>query len=210
MSERVAGPSGATFIDEGGEGSPFVLGWSGGLSGHLTLKETDGDAMSCGNGTTSLGGGGANAITNTLEGAGFQFASPVPANVTITGIIARIVRRYSGPTPLRDFSVFLTADDFEVGDNKAKPDDWPLVLSEAVYGAHDDMWGFAWTPEIVNSGGFEVFMRARNPGAGFSVAHVDSIRVEVWGVVARRRLGPYTLERIANSRRGAQGTSEGV
>jgi hypothetical protein len=109
-----------------------------------------------------------------LEGFGFA----VPAEATIVGVTARVLRAYSSSEPVVDYSVRLVLNGEEIGTDLKRPDAWPEeVLEEAEYGGEAELWGQEWSPEQVNSENFGIAIGAL-PLAG-GRAYIDVVRLVV-------------------------------
>lgn len=78
-------------------------------------------------------------VADTLKGGFASFT--LDKSATITGLEVTVSRRQSGNYDVVDKkAVFLVGGEI-VGQNKAKPDQWPSTLEPSVYGGEDDLWG---------------------------------------------------------------------
>jgi hypothetical protein len=118
--------------------------------------------------------------TDYLVVRGFGFG--VPANATLKGLTAKVVRR-STSNQMRDREISLLLDQTPVGENRADPQGsnaWSTTLTTVTYGGDSDLWGFTLTPEMVNAATFGVGFRAKYPNAsGSDDAEVDAIMLSV-------------------------------
>lgn len=107
-----------------------------------------------------------------------DFGFAVPAEATIVGVTARVLRAYSSSEPVVDYSVRLVLDGEEVGTDLKRPDAWPEeVLEEAEYGGEAELWGQEWSPEQVNSNTFGIAIGALPLTGGR--AYIDVVRLIV-------------------------------
>ena len=80
-----------------------------------------------------------NDVADTLNGGFSPFE--IDNNATITGLEVTISRRQSGSFDIVDKTAAFLVGGVIVGQNKAKPDQWPSTLEPSVYGGEDDLWG---------------------------------------------------------------------
>ena len=78
-------------------------------------------------------------VADTLWG-GFE-SFQLDKSATITGLEVTVSRRQSGNFNVVDKKAVFLVDGVIVGQNKAKPDQWPSTLEPSVYGGEDDLWG---------------------------------------------------------------------
>lgn len=80
-----------------------------------------------------------NHVADTLRGGFASFN--IDKSATITGLEVTVSRGQSGNFDVVDKkAVFLVGGDI-VGQNKAKPNQWPSTLQPSTYGGEDDLWG---------------------------------------------------------------------
>lgn len=78
-------------------------------------------------------------VADSLRGGFTSFN--IDKSATITGLEVTISRRQSGDFDVVDKkAVFLVGGEI-VGQDKAKPDQWPSTLQPSTYGGEDDLWG---------------------------------------------------------------------
>lgn len=80
-----------------------------------------------------------NHVADTLKGGFSPFE--IDNNATITGLEVTISRRQSGSFDIVDKTAAFLVGGVIVGQNKAKPDQWPSTLQPSTYGGEDDLWG---------------------------------------------------------------------
>jgi len=122
-----------------------------------------------------------NDYVDWLRASNFGFS--VPPAATIDGIKLEISRNFfSGP--IWDDSLRLV-DNGSVnrGDDKGSATHWPAIQATATYGGASDMWGYAWTPTIVNSSNFGARLSAYC-GGSFLIGYVHWIKITVYYTTA--------------------------
>jgi hypothetical protein len=107
-----------------------------------------------------------------------NFGFSVTDGASVDGFIARSKRRQSAPGVV-DLTVSLVRAGTIVGENKAKPGQWPLVLGFESYGAADDTWLVDWIASLVNDPTTGLVISARNTIGG-EVALVDLLELTVF------------------------------
>lgn len=78
-------------------------------------------------------------VADTLRGGFASFK--IDKSATITGLEVTISRRQSGNFDVMDKTAAFIVGGVIVGQNKAKPDQWPSTLQPSTYGGEDDLWG---------------------------------------------------------------------
>lgn len=78
-------------------------------------------------------------VADTLYG-GFE-SFQLDKSATITGLEVTVSRRQSGNFDVVDKKAVFLVGGVIVGQNKAKPDQWPSTLQPSTYGGEDDLWG---------------------------------------------------------------------
>jgi hypothetical protein len=126
--------------------------------------------------TKSLGPG---VSSGTLDATNYGFA--LPAGATVTGITARIDRKTSASSTIRDFTVQLLKAGSPVGSNKAATGtNWGTSDAYATYGSGSDLWGTTWTQSDVNASNFGLRLVARNnSGSTTATASIDHMELTV-------------------------------
>lgn len=123
-------------------------------------------------------------ITTFLARLGGFFFNPLPADATVTGIVARVIRRKTpGAGTVTDADVRLVMAGAVVlgaGANRASATPWRAGAYElATYGTPTDLWGAAPSAADVNGFGFGVAIAAEFASAA-QVAEVNFIRLDVY------------------------------
>ena len=78
-------------------------------------------------------------VADTLMGGFPSFK--IDKSATITGLEVVVSRSQSGNFDVVDKKAEFLVGGVIVGQNKAKPDQWPSTLQPSVYGGEDDLWG---------------------------------------------------------------------
>lgn len=78
-------------------------------------------------------------VADTLYG-GFE-SFQLDKSATITGLEVTVSRRQSGNFDVVDKKAVFLVGGVIVGQNKAKPGQWPSTLQPSTYGGEDDLWG---------------------------------------------------------------------
>lgn len=78
-------------------------------------------------------------VADTLRGGFASFK--LDKSATITGLEVTVSRRQSGDFDVVDKKAAFLVGGVIVGQNKAKPDQWPSTLQPSTYGGEDDLWG---------------------------------------------------------------------
>jgi hypothetical protein len=118
--------------------------------------------------------------SDNLDIVGFTSIS-IPTNAIVLGVEVIINRRNSTPFNVVSDSYVGLVGVPDGGQNKSKADLWPIALASVTYGGERDTWGFALTPDIINSPNFGVRLRYRQQpriNAPYTT-DVDSIRLRV-------------------------------
>ena len=116
--------------------------------------------------------------TRALVASHFNFS--IPSNATITGITVDIQKRGNAALSIVDTAVFLMANNLSVGINHSLSGFWTTTNSTYSYGSNSDLWGYAWTPALIDSSSFGVFFKAENRSSIQQSASVDHIGVTVY------------------------------
>ncbi|HEY7148557.1 MAG TPA: hypothetical protein VH420_03840 [Gaiellaceae bacterium] len=127
--------------------------------------------------TKSLSAG---VSSGTLDATSYSMA--LPAGATVTGIQARIDRKTSVSSTIRDFTVQLLKAGSAVGNNKAATGtNWGTSDAYATYGADGDLWGTTWTQSDVNASNFGLRLVAKNnSGSSSATASIDHMELTVY------------------------------
>jgi hypothetical protein len=107
-----------------------------------------------------------------------DFGLEVPNNATVVGIAVTIRHAGGGPNEASDQVVRIVKGGVVGESAREKPGNWPIDLTDELYGGPSDLWGETWTPADVNSKAFGVAVAAL-PVEGAGRAYVDTARVEV-------------------------------
>lgn len=121
-----------------------------------------------------------NSQSASLDVTNFGFA--VPANATITGIVAYVERSASGGG-VDDEDVYLLIGGAVRGVDKGSMSDWPTYDWVRSYGGSADLWGASWTPAEVNASTFGLRLRVDNDSSSTRTASVDHISIRVYYTV---------------------------
>jgi len=124
--------------------------------------------------------------THYLQAYGFGFT--IPTDAVIRGIQVDIERHGAGPNYPKDNSIKLVkTDDVIVGDDKADTvTDWTSDLDTYYpYGGEYDLWGYSWTPALINDGTTEMFgvvlaVDLSGDTGDPCTAYVDHMRITVY------------------------------
>jgi hypothetical protein len=118
----------------------------------------------------------AGVTTHYLKGLALNGVS-VPAGATIQGVEVRAKKARSA-TGVTDAVVSLVKGGAIGGDNNASGSDWPAALAYTTYGANNDMWGLALTPDDVNGATFGAVL-ACTIAPQFVTALIDHLQIKV-------------------------------
>ena len=78
-------------------------------------------------------------VADTLRGGFASFK--IDKSATITGLEVTVSRGQSGDFDVVDSKAVFLVGGVIVGQNKAKPNQWPSTLQPSTYGGEDDLWG---------------------------------------------------------------------
>ncbi|MEX2209411.1 MAG: hypothetical protein WD846_00710, partial [Patescibacteria group bacterium] len=121
----------------------------------------------------------AGEATHYLKATDFDF--DIPANATVTGIVAE-VEAISGFTgdDVNDNAVRIVKGGAIGATDRSDPTDWPSFGSTYIsHGGSSDLWGETWTPADVNATDFGVAISAINNSASNRSAFIEAIRITV-------------------------------
>lgn len=127
--------------------------------------------------TASLGDSQQTVWLTTLN---WSFA--IPDTASIRGIIVTVEKKQDevADASVTDASIKLW-NNAAVGDDKASTNSWQISDTETLYGASDDLWGYSWTPALINAATFGVAISAQCATAGENgVASIDAVSITVW------------------------------
>ncbi|MEO6167862.1 MAG: T9SS type A sorting domain-containing protein [Chitinophagales bacterium] len=116
--------------------------------------------------------------TRGLIGSDFGFN--LPATSTVNGIALQINRKADIVHAVKDSVIQLMKGYVPVGEKKKSNSFWPGIAHNKSYGGPTDLWGTTWTPAEINSGDFQVWLKAYNITEGYPTASVDFFRVTVF------------------------------
>lgn len=123
-----------------------------------------------------------------------QFNFSIPSDHVIEGIQVDIERsRATGflAGNVQDIRVHLTKDgSTPIGDNKAKPGNWPTSDGYTSYGGNTDLWGVSWTADEINSSTFGIRIETYQNSGLWASSEIDHIRITVYH---RLSVVPITL-----------------
>jgi hypothetical protein len=91
-----------------------------------------------------------------------NYGFTIPSNATITGIKIQISRKgsYESNGSTSDRSLYMIKNGIEVGNNFAiENTKWPTSLTTQNYGGNGQLFGYPWTPEIINGAATGVVLR---------------------------------------------------
>ena len=120
----------------------------------------------------------ANGVSANLDATSFGFT--IPANATITGIVAYIEKSASSSSGVDDDDVFLLKAGVATGNDKANPSDWDDSDDVWTYGGSTDLWGTTWTPAEINASNFGLRLRADSDTSSSRTAYVDHVEIRVY------------------------------
>ena len=110
-----------------------------------------------------------------------KFGLDVPATAIITGIEVNVER--SDPDQnTADYSVRIIKYDIVTGDEKSTGDAYTASDSYKTFGGSADLWGEAWTPDMINDNGFGIAIAAQriNGSSGTTSGKIDNISITVY------------------------------
>lgn len=110
-----------------------------------------------------------------------KFQIDVPLDAIITGIEVNVER--SDPSQnTADYSVRILKYDIVTGDEKSTGDAYTATDSYKTFGNSGDLWGEAWTPEMINDNGFGVAIAAQriDGTSGLTEGKIDNINIIVY------------------------------
>lgn len=109
-----------------------------------------------------------------------NFGFTIPAAATITGIKLEVKRNAFAANAVYDSVVQFRLGNNLVGDNKKSSIAWTTSSVYFIYGDSASMWGYAWTPTIVNNTNFSAMVKVMNGETSIQNVAVDHIRVTVY------------------------------
>jgi len=114
-----------------------------------------------------------------LMASNFDFA--IPANATITGIQAEILRMTSAASIIKD-SIVQIFTSINAGTNHADTSAWTSSPVNITYGGSTDLWGLLLTPASVNDVNFGVQVMIRNGSAQAALlpSSIDHMQMTVY------------------------------
>ncbi len=104
----------------------------------------------------------------------------IPNNAIITGIEVQVKKKASADNAIIDNLVQLMNADTAVGNNYSLSGYWSSNNSSYFYGGSTDLWGYNWTPAMINSQNFGVWFKAENKSIATQTAYVDWIGITVY------------------------------
>ena len=111
------------------------------------------------------------------------FGFNIPLTATIDSIHVDVTRKGLTAQGLHDSIVQLEPDPLTgpVGTNMADPATvWPAAYATKTYGQPGDpLWGYAWTPAMINNAQFGVLVKVSNGDASQQTAYIDHIAVTI-------------------------------
>lgn len=114
-------------------------------------------------------------VADTLSGGFSPFK--IDNNATITGLEVTISRRQSGNFDIVDKTAAFLVGGVIVGQNKAKPDQWPSTLQPSTYGGEDDLWGLEVGQLFDADNNFKAFQFGYGPEA--AAGKSDSVELHI-------------------------------
>lgn len=122
-------------------------------------------------------------VADTLMGGFPSFV--IDKSATITGLEVTVSRRQSGDFDIVDKTAAFLVGGVIVGQNKAKPDQWPSTLQPSTYGGEDDLWGLQVGQLFDADNNFKAFQFGYGPevatGKSDSVElHIQYMQVTVY------------------------------
>lgn len=147
--------------------------------------------------TASLTLNRTNHIADTLKG-GFK-SFKIDEDATITGLEVTVSRCQSANYDVVDSKAAFLVGGVIVGQNKAKPDQWPSTLQPSTYGGEDDLWGLQVGQLFDADNTFEAFQfeYGAEPGGGKTSAvnlYIQYMQVAVFynkGGIRFRQTGDF-------------------
>lgn len=131
--------------------------------------------------SATVGFGTATTNSQLLSATGFNFN--IPANATILGIQASVVKIRNGNAvsgEATESSVRLIKAGSVVGSNKAIAGNWPTSETASTYGSGSDMWGTTWSPAEVNASNFGLGIVASvSAFIGTRNANVEHVQIAI-------------------------------
>jgi len=116
--------------------------------------------------------------TRALTATNYHFN--IPANATITGIEVQIMKKGGFPNSIVDSLINIIFDNTPFGNSSPLVGLWSANDSLYIYGGDTSMWGYPFTPGIVNDTTFGVEFRALNMSPNQSNAYIDWIGMKVY------------------------------
>lgn len=132
--------------------------------------------------------------SQNLRASNFGFS--IPAELTITGVEARI-RRMSSFGYVQDENVRLIVAGAVTGTDKVKAGKWTAVYTISEYGGESDLWGTTLTPAQVNASSFGVQLSVLATGKD------DAMVQTIWMRIHYEESGNF-FERVAATWRKGQ------
>jgi hypothetical protein len=117
-----------------------------------------------------------NSTGATLTTSGYGFS--IPANATIKGIQATVIRKAAVASTIQDANVFIVKGGAQTGTNHAIAGTWTTSNVTQSYGTTSDLWGTTWTPAEINASNFGLNFAAKAGGTSTS-AQITYISITV-------------------------------
>jgi hypothetical protein len=95
----------------------------------------------------------------------FQYSFPTNVTITITGIQLKIFGWADTANTIKDYSVKLMYNNAPIGTDKKKGTFWSSTYSGRTYGSSTDLWGVAWTPQMICDPGWGYDFKVKNMDA---------------------------------------------
>ena len=107
-----------------------------------------------------------NSTGATLTTTGYGFS--IPANATIKGIQASVIRKAGAASTIQDANVYIVKAGSQTGTNHAIAGTWTTSNVTQSYGTTSDLWGTTWTPAEINASNFGLNFAAKAGGTSTS------------------------------------------
>lgn len=188
---KVIDPEGEAWLSDPNQNYPLVIDTTAGPNSPGTMADdaTVGTAMWQNPNNSQVSDNVYSTITGLagtshyLKATNFGFS--IPAGATITGILAEVERKGSGPGTewLTDNSVKIVKANGSIGTTE-KADTatiWPITDTYASYGYSSDLWGETWATIDINDVDFGIVVSAKDNFPDFGRSpYIDHIRITVY------------------------------
>lgn len=130
------------------------------------------------------------SYSDWLRCTNFGFAvGDIPSGATVEGIAVEIIRE-GAQGGENDSAIYLRKSTGQVGDDKAKPDDWGVPLKWAYYGYVEDTWNSSLIDSDIRTTEFGVDISVTAITVIGELAKVDRVQIRVFYTVG---IGAQTL-----------------